>query len=302
MKKIIALISAVLIANLAAASTIELTVHHAPGGPSDTITRFIAKDLPDNYIVQNRPGAHGRIAMRQVLKSDSVITATMPQIYVTNPMNFKDLEYNPERDLEILATVAVMPNILGCRSSLGFKNFTDFTRYDGQPLSFAVAGYGSAEHIATELLLTKLKIKHLIVPYAAGGNKSIIDVLGGNVDCMFANFATIKPFVNDSRINVLLSSHELGQKTLTWEQQFKESFPYQSYICLVAAKSMNDTTKKKIVSDLNKVFADKNFKNSVIDLGLLPVGSTDSWAANAVLKSNKLIGQFIVNNNLKVIQ
>lgn len=302
MKKLISFFGMLAVASSAFATNIELTVHHAPGGPSDTITRFIAKDLPDNYIVQNRPGAHGRIAMRQVLKGDSVITATMPQIYVTNPMNFKDLEYDPERDLEILATVAVMPNLLGCRSSLGFKTFADFTRYEGKPLSFAVAGYGSAEHIATELLLTKLKIKHIIVPYAAGGNKSIIDVLGGNVDCMFANFATIKPFVNDSRITTLLSSHELGQKTLTWEQQFKESFPYQSYICLVAAKSMNDATKKKIVSDLNKVFTDKNFKNSVVDLGLIPIGSTESWATNAVLKSNKLIGQFIVNNNLKVIQ
>ena len=122
------------------------------------------------------------------------------------------------------------------------------------------------------------------------------------VDCIFANFATIKPFVDDPRITTLLSSHELGQRTLTWDQQFKESFPYQSYICLVVAKSMDDSVKKKITNDLNKVFNDKNFKKSVNDLGLIPVGSTEQWSFNTVLKSNKRIEQFIISNNLKVLQ
>ena len=38
----------------------------------------------------------------------------------------------------------------------------DFTKYEGKPLSFAVNGYGSNEHIATESLLTKLKMKHFM--------------------------------------------------------------------------------------------------------------------------------------------
>ena len=303
MKKLIGLLSAFFVTTGALANTIELTVHHAPGGPSDTVTRFIAKDLPDNYIVQNRPGAQGRIAMRQVLKGDSVITATVPQIYVTNPLNFKDLEYSPERDLEIIATVATMPNLLGCRSNLGFKTVEDFLKYDGKPLTFAINGYGSAEHIATESLFTKSKIKHLVVPYAAGGNKGTLDVIGGNVDCIFANLASIKPFVDDARLSILLSSHDMGIKGVpTWDKQFKESFPYQSYICLVVAKSMNEAVKKKIVSDLNKVFANKAFKDSVFGIGLLPIGTTEAWMVNSVLKSNRLLEQFITNNKLNISQ
>lgn len=303
MKKLITLMSAILFASASFASTIELTVHHAPGGPSDAITRFIAKDMPDNYIVQNRPGASGRIAMRQVLKGDSVVAATMSQIYVTNPLNFKDLEYNPTRDLEILATVAVMPNLLICRKGLGFKDFTEFSKYQGKPLSFAVNGYGSNEHIATESLLTKLNAKHLIIPYATGGNKGVIDVLAGNVDCSFANLATVKGFIGDNRIDVLLTSHDMSIKNIpTWDKQFKESYPYQSYICLVVAKSMNSDTKKKIVRDLNVVFTNKSFRQSVFDLGLLPVASSEIWSTNAVLKSNRLLEYFILNNKLNIGQ
>jgi tripartite-type tricarboxylate transporter receptor subunit TctC len=302
MNKLIILLVAFFSTNILA-NTIELTVHHAPGGPSDSITRFIAKDLPDNYIVQNRPGAQGRIAMKQVLKGESVIAATMSQIYVTNPLNFKDLEYNPHRDLEILATVAIMPNLLVCRNSLGFKNIDDFLKYDGKPLSFAVSGYGSNEHIATESLLTKAKMKYIIIPYATGGNKGVIDLLGGNIDCAFANFSTIKSFINDNRIDVLLSSHELGIKGIpTWDIQFKESYPYQSYISLVVAKSMTTENKKKIVNDLNKVFTNKSFKNSVFNLGLIPMASSEIWSTNSVLKSNKLLEYFILNNKLNINQ
>jgi tripartite-type tricarboxylate transporter receptor subunit TctC len=303
MKKIFGLLGLFFVTCGAFANTIELTVHHAPGGPSDSITRFIAKDLPANYIVQNRPGGQGRIAMKQVLKGDSVITATMPQIYVTNPLNFKDLEYNPATDLEILATVATMPNLLGCKSVLGFKTLNDLIKYNGKPLSFAVNGYGSAEHIATESLMAKLKIKHIIVPYAGGGNRGTLDVIAGNVDCSFANLSAMKPFAGDPRVDILLSSHDMGIKGVpTWDKQFKESYPYQSYICLVVAKTMDDATKKKIVSDLNKVFANPSFKESVYNLGLLPIGTTEEWMANSVLKSNRMLEHFINNNKLNVGQ
>ncbi len=275
---------------------------HAVGALS-TITRFIAKDLPDNYIVQNRPGAQGRIAMRQVLKGESVITATVPQIYVTNKLNFKDLEYSPERDLEIVATVATMPFLLGCKSGLNFKTVEDFLKYDGKSLTFAINGYGSAEHIASEALFTKTKVRHLVVPYAAGGNKGLLDVVGGNVDCIFGNLTAVKPFVGDNRIDILLSSHDMGIAGVpTWDKQFKEPYPYQSYICLVVAKSMDEATKKKIVEDLNKVFSNKSFKKSVFDIGLLPVGTTETWMVNSVLKSNRLLEQFITNNKLQISQ
>ena len=104
------------------ANAIELTVHHAPGGPSDKITRLIAKNLP-TYTIQNKPGAAGRIAVKHILQGNSVLTATIPQIYVTNPLMFTDLEYNPETDLEIIGVAAIMSNLLVCNSKLEIKDF-----------------------------------------------------------------------------------------------------------------------------------------------------------------------------------
>jgi tripartite-type tricarboxylate transporter receptor subunit TctC len=257
--------------------------------------------MPIGYTVQNRPGGAGRIAVKQILQSDSVLMATVPQIYVTNPLMFKDLEYNPDTDIEILGVVAVLPNILICNSKLGIKTFDEFLSTT-KSLSFAINGYGSSEHIASESLFVHAKGKHLVVPYPAGGNKGALDVIGGSVDCTFGNYAGIKGIMADNRINVLFASHDMGDKVVTWEQYFKEPFPYQSYVALVVSTSMSSSVKKKIVNDVSKVFSGNDFKDTTFNAGLLPIGSVEPWMINSVLKSNKALTRFIQNNKLEIKQ
>jgi len=281
-------------------NAVELTVHHAPGGPSDKITRLIAKNLPA-YTIQNRPGAAGRIAVKHILQGNSVLIATIPQIYVTNPLMFPDLEYNPETDLEIVGVAAIMPNLLVCNLKSEIKNFKDLLTTT-KSLSFATSGYGSSDHIASEALFVHTKDKHIIIPYPTGGSKSVFDVVGGNVDCTFGNYATVKPIMNDPRVTILFSSHAIIDKIPTWEQYFKEPFPYQSYVALVVAKNMEFEKKNQLVLDISKVFSNKEFKDTVSNLGLIPVGSTESWAINSVIKENKSLARFIANNKLQIKQ
>jgi hypothetical protein len=65
---------------------------------------------------------------------------------------------------------------------------------------------------------------------------------------------------------------------------------------------MSGSNKKKIIDDLNKVFANKSFRESAFNLGLLPVATSEVWSTNAVLKSNRLLEYFITNNKLNISQ
>lgn len=294
LKKIILLL---LLCLTLSANAIEYTVHHAPGGVSDRIARLITKELSSSdYIVQNRPGGAGRIAVRHVLKGESILIATMTQIYVTNPLNFKDLEYDPNVDLEIIGTIGILPNLLICNTKTGIKNFQSLIN-STKSLSFAIGGYGGSDHIATELLFSKLKGKHVIIPYGGGGNKSALDVLGGSVDCTFGNYATVKPLVKDERITILFSSHDMGDSILTWEKYFKETFPYQSFISLVISKNMNQDLKLKIQKDLKSIWDKKEFRDQTFELGILPVFTTET---SLIVKSNRELRKFITNNNIQL--
>lgn len=290
------LIFTILMALSMLAQATEFTVHHAPGGPSDRATRAIVKHLPGEYLAVNRPGAGGRIAMRHVLKNDAIVLATMGQIYVTNMLAEVDAGYSLA-DLEILGTAGTMPNVLACKRSL---NITKVKDLESKSYNFGVAGYGSSEHIATEALFVRLKGSHVVIPYAQGGATSVFDMLGGNLDCMFANYPTIRPFVNDERLTVLMTSHDLGLGVPTWRDLYGENFPFQSYLSVIVSKQLDTDIKKRIAKDLTEAFAKEELRNELKNIGLFVVARTDTQSTRQVEDAMQRLRQFIVNSKIKI--
>jgi tripartite-type tricarboxylate transporter receptor subunit TctC len=296
MKKLI--LAVALLFQLAANAT-EFTVMHGPGGVSDITTRFLSEQMGSNeYQVVNRPGAGGRIALRHMQQENTMLLATMAQVFVTNPINFKDLEHVPDRDFTVLATVATMPSVLVCNKKTNINTYKDFQN-NTKPLTFGVAGYGSSEHIATEILIKKVKTPHLIVPYSLGGSSSVINLLGGHIDCMFANYPTIRSHL--ANVNVLLSSHDMGI-SITWKDVYKESFPFDSYLAVIVPTNMSKDQKDKITQDLTKAFKNKDYNKSLISLGLFPNSSIDSKMLVKARINNLSVEKFITDNNIRTGQ
>ena len=296
-KKIFFLVLCIFI-HVANAQPLEFTVMHAPGGVSDITTRYITKNLDKKYTVINRPGASGKIAMSHVMNEKTLLLATVVQVFVTNPINFNDLNYDPKTDLEVLATIGIMPSALLCNVKTGITSYQEFINTK-KSLSFAVGGYGSSEHIATEVLLSKTKNNHIVVPYAQGGNRSVLDLIGGHVDCMFGNYPTVKAYTDHESLKLLLTSHAVGLKTPTWESFYKEVFPFQSYLSVIVPKTMDEYTKDKITVDLKTTFQSMEYKQGLVDLGLFLKSDTDRSKIKESLNYNDNIRKFILENKIK---
>jgi tripartite-type tricarboxylate transporter receptor subunit TctC len=283
----------------AIAGPLEFTVHHAPGGPSDTVTRIISKAVGENeFVISNRPGAGGRIAVNHLLSQKTVMLATMSQIYVANTIIFPDLEYNPERDLELIGSVASMPSVLVCNASKNINSVKDLL--SSRSLNFGVAGYGSSEHLATEVLLRKASGDNVVVPYSKGGSAAVQDMVGGTLDCMFANYPTVKGWTNDNRLKFIMSSHPIDIKVPTWKETFKEEFPFQSYLGVVVASKMDPVIKAELVKKLSVAFAKKEFQLDLEKAGLFPAASTDKKSIESVLYNNAALRAYISRNSIKM--
>lgn len=277
---------------------IEFTVHHGPGGPSDKVTRILVSDMPKRYQVVNRPGAQGKIAVRHLLNSNSIMIATVTQIFVTNFIDSDQIIYKQD-DLEIISVVGIMPNILVCNNKLGFKTFKDFLSTE-KSLSFGVAGYGSSEHLATEILFRQFDNKHVVIPYAQGGAVSLNDLLSGHIDCMFANYPLVKEHVSDrTRITALISSHDLNLPVPTWQREFKTPFPFQSYLAVVVDKKISNEIKKEIIFDLEKAYNIK-IRNDLHKIGLFPILSNNKNSINDVHNNNKNLREFVGKNKIQL--
>jgi tripartite-type tricarboxylate transporter receptor subunit TctC len=193
-----------------------------------------------------------------------------------------------------------MPSALLCNTKTGITSYQDFINTK-KSLSFAVGGYGSSEHIATEVLLSKTKNDHIVVPYAQGGNKSVLDLIGGHVDCMFGNYPTVRAYTDHSSLKLLLTSHPVGLKIPSWESFYRETFPFQSYLSVIVPKTMDEYTKSKITADLKTAFQSVEYKQGLADLGLFVKSDTDRSKIRESLNYNDNIRKFILENKIKIL-
>lgn len=289
-----------LAAAAAQAQEIEFTVHHASGGPSDRVTRLLAQELSSKqYAVVNRPGASGRIAVRHILGRPALMVATMPQIFVTNTIMFQDLEYDPFQDLEILAVVGVMPNVLVCNDKHAFERLSQ-VKQSATRLNFGVGGRGSNEHLATVSLLSQWKNTHQIIYYPQGGSAAMTDLLGGTIDCMFANYPLVKPMIDAGRLRPLLSSQDITPAIETWNQAFKSTWPIQSELAIVVDRKMDPRIKKKILQDLQQILPAPALDSKIRGLGLLPILKMDARSVADSMKTQKHIKDFINKNRIEL--
>ena len=104
---------------------IRLVVPYAAGGPTDIIGRvvadFLSRDLKQAAIVENKSGAQGAIGAESVARGDAdgyTLLVVSGSMLVQNPMLYKKLSYNPDRDFRVLALITEVPVVMEIHPSV----------------------------------------------------------------------------------------------------------------------------------------------------------------------------------------
>lgn len=269
----------------------ELIVGFAVGGNSDLIARVLVKNkLSSNYVVTNKPGANGQLAIREMQDKKTISIAVLENVFVTNTLIYKEkLVYNTD-DIEIIGLVASIPLLLACNKDLGFKNIRDLANYK-KDLNFAATSVSGLEEVSSKLLFNKINKNHQIVNYVTGGNKPILDLLGGHVDCWFGTLPTINPFINNDKISLIISTHDIsftGVKVNTWTEEYKEKYPTQLTLGLVVDKSLPLSMKEKLINDFQTEMDSAELRKEMLSKGSIPTGI---FGETAKIESTKLLKQ-----------
>jgi len=282
------------------ASEIEFIVPFAPGGPTDQLARAVAQALPaSQYQIVYKPGASGRVGVRSMLGRPAMLLAVMPQIFVTNRLMFADLEYDPDRDLEVLAVVAVMPNLLVCNHKTGFKTVKDLMSAT-RSLNFSASGVGANDHLATAFLLQQWPNRHEVVQYSQGGGNRLTDLLSGVTDCMFASYPLITNHTTDVRLNLVMSSENIGLTVPTWNQQFGVPYPIRSQMAIITSRDLDAAIKQRMRTDIAKVINNSSLPQQLQTAGFVPILQMDVKSINESLRINRYMEDFIVRQQLRL--
>jgi tripartite-type tricarboxylate transporter receptor subunit TctC len=198
---------------------IRMLVGFAPGGGTDTTARALTPKLAERFgqqvIVDNRPGAAGNIATEIITKAPpdgyTILMGTIAALSI-NPTLYGNLPFNPLRDLLPVTRAVDSTNILVVHPTVQVKSVKDLIALaKTRSLNGGSSGVGGAGHLALELfnVSTGTKITH--VPYKGGG-PAMIDLLGGQINLIFATAASAIPHMKSGKINALAVTTEKRSK------------------------------------------------------------------------------------------
>ena len=198
---------------------LRLVVPYSAGGPTDILARvvadFLAKDLKQATFVENKPGAQGAIGAESVARSDPdgyTLLVVSGSMFVLNPMLYKKLAYDPDRDFRTLAIVTEDPLVMEVHPSVPAKSVAEFVAYAKQnpgKLNFGSAGTGGTTHLAGEMFKLMAGVDMVHVAYKGAG-PALQDLLSGNIQLMFDSFGTALPPVKGGLLRPLASVRRSG--------------------------------------------------------------------------------------------
>jgi hypothetical protein len=167
----------------------------------------MAEDLRQAIVIENKPGGSTIIGTDALAKSPAdgytLVVATLA--HAVNPSLKAKLPYSQDKDFAPVILVGVSPNVVVVSADSPYKTFADFlaaAKANPGKLSYASQGGGTSAHLAGELFNSIAGTKLTHVPYKGAG-PALTDVIGGQVDVMFATASAVGSLVDAGKLRAL---------------------------------------------------------------------------------------------------
>lgn len=191
---------------------IHIIVPYPPGGALDVTARSIANELTklldQPVVVENRAGAGGNVGAEAVARAAPdgyTLFATTSAIHAINPVLYKAMAFDPNKDLAPVVALVVLNNVLVVHPSVPARSVQELIALaKGQPgkLTFASSGSGTTVHLSGELFKMMTGVDMLHVPYK-GSAPAITDLIAGQVNMMFENIPAAMPHIKSGKLRAL---------------------------------------------------------------------------------------------------
>lgn len=202
---------------------ITWVVPFTPAGQADTAARVLAKTVGDKIgqqiVIENKPGAGGIVGAELVMNA-------RPDGYVifygsSGPMGIlpklmKNISYDPVKNFEPIAAIAISPLVLLVAPGKPYKTFPEFVDYarkNPDKLAYSSVGIGSTQHLGAELLSISIGTKMNHIPYK-GSAPMVIDLLAGRIDVAFDNYTPNKGHIDAGKLIPMAVAAEKRLKSL----------------------------------------------------------------------------------------
>lgn len=258
-----------------------------PGAGSDAISRQaterMSRDLGQPIVVENRPGAAGNIGLGYLAKQPAdgyAIGLISTSTAILNPLIYKSLPYNPERDFVPIGLISSLPYVLVVNNDVPARTLQELVALAKvQPgrLSFASPGIGHAAHLGGELVKEQAGIDMIHVPYQGSG-PATTDLIGGRTTMLFALLSDSLPLLKAGKLRAIAIPTKQRSPLLPDVPTFAESgfadFDLTAWFAVVGVAGTAQAVLTRLNAALNAAIEDPGMRKWLEGLGQQPLGGS----------------------------
>lgn len=192
--------------------TVRILVGFAPGGFTDVGARALAQQLSaefgQSFVVENRSGASGTLATDMAAKAAPDGYTLLFGHSTPNAVAaalFRNLPYDPMRDLRPISQLAVHPHMLVVPASSPYRTVSELVaaaKAKPGTLTYSSSGLGSVHHMASALFAHAAGLELVHVPYR-GSAPAMADLIAGRVDMTVDGVGAVGPQIREGKLRAL---------------------------------------------------------------------------------------------------
>jgi len=266
-------------------SVITLVVPFSAGGGVDQLARGFAQTLESqlpgtSVIVDNKPGANGAIAARQVArhKADgSMLLVGTSSTHALGPLVAGVKAADIAKEFSPVSLLATTANALAVNYSSEWRSLDEFIGAAREnPKTYGTFGTGSSAHLYGLILAesTDSKLQH--VPYK-GSSNALTDLLGGHIDSVLLTTSAMESLKRSDKIRVLAVTGSeratVFPDVMTFEEQNIKGLDFNGWFGLFAPLGTPEALRRTIAEIAARVKDDPIVRERLAAQGYEWVGS-----------------------------
>ncbi|MEZ5644022.1 MAG: tripartite tricarboxylate transporter substrate binding protein [Burkholderiaceae bacterium] len=266
---------------------VTLVVPFPAGNTGDVLWRTLGESLGKEWgkpiVVDNKPGSGGGVGAMLVTKAPAdgytLLHGSSGPIAIGPHLN-KNITYDPRKDFTPIMLVAGVAQAIVVRADSPFKTIQDLiaaAKASPGKLNYGSGGTGSTQHLTGELFKQRAGIDIAHVPYK-GAAPAYNDLLGGQINVVVDSISAAVPFVQSKQMRILAITTAKRDAVMPDVPTLAESglagFDVLGWLGLVGPAGIPPAIRDKINADLMKVMAQPHIRQTMLRLGMQPIGSS----------------------------
>lgn len=273
---------------------VHVVVPFDAGSTPDLLARLVSERLGARLgqpiVVDNKSGASGNIGTNAIAKAQpdgQTIGVSIAGPLGVNALLFTKMPYDPTRDIELISIAASQPGILVASNKLTVKasDLLDLLKKSPKAYSFASIGFGSASHLAMEVLVASSGADLVHAPYR-GSSAALTSLLSGETNLAILPAAAVMPHVKAGRIRALAVAapkrSALVPDLPTMVEAGLPDVKADAWIGFVAPAGTPAVVLQRFHAEITKILAEPAIKEKLKNQYMEPVGNTPAEFRNVV--------------------